>query len=405
MKKILMCNEGILSKLFLGYGIVSTWYVTTRYCRARLFSHSVHRAQAEMVTKNVMGDDGCLSSVGTEDAFLEMLGLPAVSCVSSAVADDDDDENDDMQVQAFAVPQNCSRYLHKPSDVASFVIHNFLNHDECQDLIHLAKTLSSAGFHYVTEAAHTDEDGTTHMVKLQEANKHKLSVFEHPLTTRRLWRKLEPVILPHISSFIKNANSGEPIGLNPRLRVLRYDATDNDVFEPHFDATTRVNESTTLLTVLIYLNDGGGKDFEGGETCFLDSKSIKGHDTAAVITPSTGNVVVFEHDLFHSSAPLNFGTKYILRTDVLFQLNQQGGVESPRGETKSGTNNLTALIDVCQQLSLSDDVNDVLADIGLIDLSIEALFNPGEAVVKSILHEVLDRETADKIFTAAMNCR
>jgi len=322
-----------------------------------------------MVAENNWGDDDSVGSVDTEDVFLEMLGLPAVSCVSSVVADDD--ENDTPSVEALTVPTNCSRYLHKPCDVASFVVHNFLNADECQELIHLANTMSSTGFHYVTEAAHTDEDGTTHIVKLQEKNKHKLSVFEHPPTTQKLWRRLEPIISPQISSFIKNTNCKEPIGLNPRLRVLRYDAPDKDVFEPHFDATTRVNESTSLLTVLIYLNDGGGKDFDGGETCFLDSKS---------------------------------GTKYILRTDVLFQLDQEGGVELPRGESKGSSDNLAAtLIDVCQQLSVSEDVKNALGDIGLIDLSIEALFIPGEAVVKSILHDVLDGHTADKIFQAAKN--
>jgi len=357
-----------------------------------------------MVTENNLGDDGSAGSVDTEDVFLEMFGLPTFSCVSSVVADDD--ENDIPSVEQLTVPQNCSRYIHKPCDVASFVIHNFLNADECQDLIHLANTLSSTGFHYVTEAAHTDEEGTTHIVKLQEANKHKLSVFEHAPTTQNLWKKLETIIMPHITTFMKHTLCGKPIGLNPRLRVLRYDAPDEDVFEPHFDATTRVNDSTSLLTVLIYLNDGGGKDFDGGETCFLDSKSMKLNEASTIVTPSTGDVVVFEHDLFHSSATLKFGTKYILRTDVLFQPDQEGGVELPRGESKGSSENLAAtLFDVCQQLSVSEDVQNALGDIGLIDLSIEALFNPGEAVVKSIMRDVLDDHNADMIFQAAMDRR
>ncbi len=357
-----------------------------------------------MVAENSLGDDDSAGSVDTEDVFLEMFGLPTFSCVSSVIADDD--ENDIPCVKQLIVPQNCSRYLHNPSDVASFLIQNFLDVDECQDLIHLANTLSSTGFHYVKEAAHTDEDGVTHIVKLQEANKHKLSVFEHTQTTQKLWKRLERIIMPHVSTFIENTNCGKPIGLNPRLRVLRYDASDADVFEPHFDATTRVKESTSLLTVLIYLNDGGGKEFDGGETCFLDSMSMKLNDASAKVTPSTGDVVVFEHDLFHSSAPLKFGTKYILRTDVLFEPDQEGGVELPRGESKSSPENVSVtLFDVCQQLSVYDDVKNALGDIGLIDLSIEALFNPGEVAVKSILRDVLDDNTADIIFQAAMDCR
>ena len=358
-----------------------------------------------MVAENNLNDDYSASSVDTQDVFLEMFGLPTFSCVSADVADDDD-ENDSFVVKQLSVPQNCSRYMHKPCDVASFLVEDFLNAEECQELIHLANTISSKGFHYVTEAAHTDEDGTTHIVKLQEANKHKLSVFEHAPTIAKLWNRLERAVSPHISDFITNTRCGKPIGLNPRLRVLRYDASDEDVFDPHFDATTKVDQSTSLLTVLIYLNEGGGNDFDGGETCFLDSKSTKLNETTAMVTPSTGAVVVFEHDLFHSSAPLKFGTKYILRTDILFQLDQNGGVELPRGDSRERSSESPAtLIEVCQQLSISDDAQKALDEIGLIDLSIEALFNPGEIVVKTILNDVLDGHTADLIFQAAMNCR
>ncbi len=357
-----------------------------------------------MVSENNLGDDDSAGSVDTEGVFLEMFGLPTFDCVSTVEIADD--ENDILSVKQLTVPQNCSRYLHDPSNVASFLIQNFLNLDECQELIHFANTMSNTGFHYVTEAAHTDEDGITHIVKLQEANKHKLSVFEHKQTTQKLWNRLERIVMPHISTFIENTNCGKPIGLNPRLRVLRYDASDADVFEPHFDATTRVKESTSLLTVLIYLNDGGGKEFDGGETCFLDSKSMKLNEASVMVTPSTGDVVVFEHDLFHSSAPLKFGTKYILRTDVLFQFDQEGGVELPRGESKGNSENVSVtLFDVCQKLSVYDEVKNALGDIGLIDLSIEALFNPGEVAVKSILRDVLDENTADIIFQAALNYR
>lgn len=357
------------------------------------------------MSENNLGDDDSAGSVDTEGVFLEMFGLPTFDCVSSVVADDD--ENDNIpSVKPLIVPQNCSRYLHDPSDVASILIQNFLNVDECQEMIHLANTMSSTGFHYVTEAAHTDEDGITHIVKLQEANKHKLSVFEHTKTTQKLWNRLERIIMPHISTFIDDTNCGKPIGLNPRLRVLRYDASDADVFDPHFDATTRVKESTSLLTVLIYLNDGGGKEFDGGETCFLDAKSMKLNEESAMVTPSSGDVVVFEHDLFHSSAPLKFGTKYILRTDVLFQFDQEGGVELPRGESKDTSENVAVtLFDVCQQLSVCDEVKNALGDIGLIDLTVETFFNPGEVAVKSILRDVLDDNTADIIFQAAMDCR
>jgi hypothetical protein len=130
--------------------------------------------------------------------------------------------------------------------------------------------------------------------------------------------------------------------------VLRYDADDDDVFDPHFDATTRADGRTSLLTVLLYLNDGGGRDFDGGETRFVDhsvSRSGGGgigpRGRATEIAPEAGKAVLFEHDLFHSSAPLIFGTKYVLRTDVLFELDKRidggrgGGASAGRGGVRA----------------------------------------------------------------------
>jgi hypothetical protein len=66
--------------------------------------------------------------------------------------------------------------------------------------------------------------------------------------------------------------------------VLKFDATDDDYSAPHFDATTRIDESISLLTVLVYLDSGGGVDFEGGETYFLDAtanSTASGHSSSS----------------------------------------------------------------------------------------------------------------------------
>jgi hypothetical protein len=246
-----------------------------------------------------------------------------------------------------------------------------------------------------------------HKVKLQEPNKHKLSVFQHDSTLAKLWDILQPIITPHINRFVEDTKSGPPSGLNPRLRVLRYDATDNDVFDPHFDATTRVNakessdDLTSLLTVLIYLNDGGGKDFDGGETYYLDSTNPNSEATKVV--PSAGSAVVFEHDLYHSSVPLKFGTKYVLRTDVLFKLDEGAGVDRPRksdGDDNRKRSNALTLFELCEELQVDEDAKTCLSEIGLIDLSLESLIAPGMAAVKQMLLDVLDKEVATLIVDA-----
>jgi predicted 2-oxoglutarate/Fe(II)-dependent dioxygenase YbiX len=249
--------------------------------------------------------------------------------------------------------------------------------------------------------------GIMHKVKLQEPNKHKLSVFEHDATLATLWDKLKPVISPHVDQFIKDTKSGLPLGLNPRLRVLRYDATDNDVFDPHFDATTRVtakenaDDLTSLLTVLIYLNDGGGKDFDGGETYFLDSTNPNYEPTK--VGPSAGSVVVFEHDLYHSSVPLKYGTKFVLRTDVLFKLDEEAGVDKARksdNDSNRKHGNALTLFELCEELQVDEDAKTCLSDIGLIDLTLESLIAPGMTAVKQMLFDVLDKDVATLIVDA-----
>jgi hypothetical protein len=237
-----------------------------------------------------------------------------------------------------------------------------------------------------------------------------------------------------------------PVGLNPRIRILRYDATDNDRFEPHFDATTYIDTNhgqhhlqqqqqrqKSLLTVLIYLNNGGGIDFSGGETCYLDSHistsspslttatalhhgnepNIVPRSTSVTkVLPETGKVVIFEHDLYHSGAPLISGTKYVLRTDVMFlpdsecidevEALQHGAEEGTEDSAEPGSfqrNNssiplpssaaTTNLVrDLCHSLDISEENMANLDSMCLLDMTIENLFaSVSIPSVKSILHE------------------
>ena len=41
---------------------------------------------------------------------------------------------------------------------------------------------------------------------------------------------------------------------------------------------------------------------------------------ACSVKPTVGSMVIFHHDLYHSGAPLQDGTKFILRTDIFFRV-------------------------------------------------------------------------------------
>ncbi|UUZ51302.1 2OG-Fe(II) oxygenase [Massilia sp. B-10] len=92
--------------------------------------------------------------------------------------------------------------------------------------------------------------------------------------------------------------------MNERFRFYRY--TAQQFFKWHQDGTFRRSEhEESFLTFIMYLND----DYTGGATEFPWEK----------IAPKAGSVLVFPHRLRHQGATIVAGTKYVLRTDVMYR--------------------------------------------------------------------------------------
>lgn len=104
-------------------------------------------------------------------------------------------------------------------------------------------------------------------------------------------------------------------GLNERLRFLRYGP--GQYFAPHLDGCYARPDGSeaSLLTLMLYLNDGGGAQFVGGETNFLDWRD---EDRKATVVPAAGDVLVFTHAILHEGAAVTAGVKYAVRTDVMY---------------------------------------------------------------------------------------
>ncbi|MDF3067888.1 MAG: Prolyl 4-hydroxylase alpha subunit [Polyangiaceae bacterium] len=103
------------------------------------------------------------------------------------------------------------------------------------------------------------------------------------------------------------------IGLNDRLRFYRY--RPGQRFEPHMDHWYRPSDrQITLHTVLVYFNE----DFVGGETVFQEQFD-------RIVSPKTGMVAVFQHKLRHEGRPVLRGTKYAMRTDVIYEADEAIG--------------------------------------------------------------------------------
>lgn len=123
---------------------------------------------------------------------------------------------------------------------------------------------------------------------------------DDPEVTAQLFARLRP----HLPEAIGELRL---FGLNERLRYYRYRAGQR--FAPHMDHWYRASETRiTLLTVLAYFND----DFEGGETRFVEQVEV-------TVVPCPGRVAIFQHKIRHEGCAVVGGTKYAMRTDVLYE--------------------------------------------------------------------------------------
>jgi hypothetical protein len=124
-------------------------------------------------------------------------------------------------------------------------------------------------------------------------------------------------------------------GLNARWRFFRY--AESAVYRPHIDGSwpesrldketgayvsctdTHTDAARSYYTFLIYLND----DFEGGETVFYYGANDQNGMAARGVTPRQGSVVCFPQgnsaSLIHEGSAVREGTKYVVRTDVLYR--------------------------------------------------------------------------------------
>ena len=133
---------------------------------------------------------------------------------------------------------------------------------------------------------------------MPELRNNSRYIVDDPERAARLWAKVSASVPPMFRGC-------QAVGLNERFRFYRYDAGES--FAPHLDGHyERENGQRSHLTFMIYLND----NYEGGETAFRYAR----------IKPTRGMALVFNHELLHESAPVKKGRKYLLRSDVMFDL-------------------------------------------------------------------------------------
>jgi WD40 repeat protein len=101
--------------------------------------------------------------------------------------------------------------------------------------------------------------------------------------------------------------------LNNRLRFCKYSA--HQYFHRHLDGVHYRNETTqSKLTFMIYLNSAS--EFDGGRTLFFKTKETD--EIWASYIPRQGDLIVFDHNVWHEGEVLTQGEKFVLRSDILY---------------------------------------------------------------------------------------
>jgi len=203
----------------------------------------------------------------------------------------------------------------------AFQVLNLLNAEECARLVALTEALG-----YLEDAA----------VSLPRAIRHNHGAtwVADDTTMDLLWRRCSDCFQREDDFAGKQA-----LGLNARFRFYRY--AEGDYFATHTDGSwpgSRVIDGELVrnayqdrwsqLSFLLFLS----ADFEGGATRFYVDRDdsmqpARSPETASSFDVRTplGAALCFPHGVhplhcMHASQPISAGVKYIIRSDVLFEV-------------------------------------------------------------------------------------
>ena len=185
-----------------------------------------------------------------------------------------------------------------------WTVGDVLTADECQALIEHTEAVGYSA------APVTTSRGPVH---LPDVRNNERVMLDDPVLAGLLFERLRSRVpasleLPAGSG---NVSIWRAVGANERLRFYRYGPGQR--FAPHHDgAFVRDVCEQSFITLMVYLNDR----FEGGETRFLDLERT--------VFPRTGSALLFQHGLLHEGAAVTRGTKYVIRSDVMYVRREAG---------------------------------------------------------------------------------
>jgi hypothetical protein len=186
-----------------------------------------------------------------------------------------------------------------------FVIPSLFSKAECEELLNtdIRNSFQKAISNYPTYYRNNDR-----------------FVTDNDTLANQLFEKVKPY-LPEtieVNSTIQAENGVWHLKeLNSRIRFCKYSA--NQYFHRHLDGVHyRDGTTQSKLTFMIYLNSA--TEFEGGRTLFFRTKETE--EIWASYIPKQGDLIVFDHNVWHEGEVLTQGEKFVLRSDILYSKNK-----------------------------------------------------------------------------------
>ena len=209
-----------------------------------------------------------------------------------------------------------------PSVPGAFVMTDILSPLECRYIIDTAEAIGFRADHPITEDKSTGIDSCEWLAS--------------PGMVDSIFQRAKGLLPENMAEILNkkggvSGGAGKVCGINPRFRLFRY--SSDSVYRAHVDGSWTCGglepntglynndlyrDRRSRLTFLMYLNDG----FDGGHTTFYvpsGDSNLKSYK----VEPQMGGVLCFPQgnvaSLIHEgSRVLEGGTKYVVRTDVMF---------------------------------------------------------------------------------------
>ncbi len=173
-------------------------------------------------------------------------------------------------------------YISLHDHLDGFMLKNLLTHEECE--------------HYINFSEKKGYEAATMGKKIISNMRNNDMIVTHNTAIANM-------LFTRAADYFLKPNGLFATRCNERIKFYRYH--EGHYFRRHRDkGFTTENNEESLYSFLVYLND----NFEGGETKFMRT----------IVTPKAGDALIFRHHHRHESNKLRSGTKYVLRTDIMY---------------------------------------------------------------------------------------